>query len=140
MPTCPNDKSEAGLSLIELLIVLSIFALSASVTSAAFKNAIPKKRIHNASIEISRYFIQARGLAQLRGTPVIVSLDNNELSTNTDLERLSVHHRVQISPRRAELVIYEDGSASGLTVHLSAENFSRQVTIEKFTGRILRHE
>ena len=140
MPTCPNDKTEAGLSLVELLIALSIFALTASITSAALKSAIPKKRVHNASVEVTQYFAQARGLAMSRGSPIIVSIENNKLSTNSDLKPLLVHRKVQISPQHAELVIYEDGSANGLTVHLSAAKFIREVTVEKFTGRILRHE
>ena len=140
MPIYRKDEMQAGLTLLELLITLLIISTVAALVTFNVANMAPKNRLHQADTAVTRLLIQARNLAQTRGHPISVRIKSNNLTVDAANIDLSVHPSVEVASDVEQLVVFEDGSASGAQLRLSTNGLSREITVEPFTGRIVHHE
>jgi len=135
-----KDKMQAGLTLLEILITLLIISTVAALVTFNVANMAPKKRLHKADTAVTRLLMQARNLAQTRGQPIAVRIESNKLIVDAANIDLPVHPSVEVVSDVEQLIIFEDGSASGAQLRLSTNGLSREITVEPFTGRIVHHE
>ncbi len=138
-----NKKKEDGFTLIELIVVLFIIALSSAVI---FLNVRANTNISNK--KFISYFVRilekARTNSIVNDTKTIVVINPEKrliYILNNKKDKISIPKEVTITE---EFIIQKDnlfyiyffhnGSSSGADLNFYAKNFSKKLTVNKVTG------
>lgn len=68
------DRKQAGVTLIELMVALSVLAILATVAAPSFARFMEKSRLRGAADEMASLIASARGEAVKRGRDVTISM------------------------------------------------------------------
>lgn len=143
-----KDRRQAGFTLLELLLVLTIIGLTLTVVPPMLSNAMPTLTLRGAAQDLALAFNQARGRAITRNQTQEVRLlprqgayvagagpDPQELPKSI---RLSVEQAVPLDQVTGEQAVrfYPDGSSSGGLIGLSNQHRGYQLRIDWLTGRV----
>ena len=132
MPTLPRDH-EAGLTLVEMLLVLAILALASGLVLG--RGTPGQSRMEQARLQA--FLSDARTAAILSGEPVLVTAQQAVLSARQSGKPIATYQpngRLQDS---AAILFRPDGTSSGgrLTITDRGETFGAEVGTP--TGGIL---
>ena len=67
--------SDAGYTLLELIVVLMLMSLILGISAVYFTNSLPSNRFNAATRELAASFRQARALARIQGEKQILTFD-----------------------------------------------------------------
>lgn len=140
----------AGFTLIELMVVLAILVLCASLIPLSANRLLPGRRVAVATQRIADSIHEAQAASLAMGRPVdflvqqhalIISIPNGVdarivpqsvvLPAATTLTLLSSD-----SPSAKEFSVYPDGGTSGTTISITDGTRQGRVTISALTGRV----
>ena len=141
-----SRENAAGFSLIELLMVMTLIALAASVVPAVlFKNQ-DQTRVTSVAREIVSSLRAARTDAMARQTPVRYTLDLEAQSHQvTGRESRQLPGAVQLAATvpaafiegsRASVVFFPDGSSVGGQIEVRSGTHRKDIDIRWLTGRV----
>lgn len=136
-------RREAGFSLLELLVALTILALAMSVVSISASRRSPSFEMQRLTAEAVSLFREARLAAQTSGQPAKVSLlvETRELRAAAG-QSLAIPEGVTAglvsaaSAGPATIVFFPDGSSSGGELTFEGGDRSSSVTVDWLTSRI----
>ena len=134
-----------GFSLLELLVVLSIFAVL-SVIGTAMVLPTQKHKIDQFAGTVGSFLYDARLNAVRHGFPISVSIDDQAIFSDLAPSPIRIPDEVSLSssfareatPNNAVAVIwlYPDGSSTGGTIQIRSGKDIATITIDWFTGWI----
>ena len=139
----------AGVTLIEMIVVLALVGLIAAVAFPAVSSGLDSVRLSSASDSIVTFLNAALNRAERRQTPVeiVVSIPQNKLKlfavdTTRELEMPESVRIVRIHPvlpsgedEERSVVLYPGGSIPRFGVEVvSAKGFHRIVRVDPITG------
>lgn len=114
-----------GFTLIEMLVVLAIVALIASLEFPVIERAFGRERFRTASVGVESRLHAARSAAILRGAA-------------TRFDAGDLPQGVALDLPRAGIVFYPDGSANGGQLALTEGARRFRLAVDGDTGRIAR--
>ena len=140
-------SNQHGFTLLELLVVLAIVALSAYLMIPNFANRQDRNDITFISSEIYSQLSLARSQAIASNTPIRFSLDVKKRVFGTDMQNLSsIPEPIGIEfltglqsdavPEQGSIVFYSDGSSTGGRITLISASQKRILEIHWINGRI----
>lgn len=148
----PIEDREAGMTLVELLVVLALIAIISAVAYPDFSRPRSSAEPKTAALRIAATLRDQRALAILRNANSQVTYDA-ELRRFSTLEGRpieSIPSDISVSFEAAKrrnsntsniaLIFFPDGSSSGGTITLSSGTVEQRVTIDWLTGAILIEE
>ncbi len=129
----------SGFTLLELLLVLTILALSAAVVPPMFNAALPGVETRATLRQVVAGMQQARSLAITRNAPVALTLDrqahrfelgerHHPLPSDVSIE-VAGHEQP-----RVRLLFYPDGTSSGATIHIRRGGHRYRIELDWLTG------
>ncbi len=127
MPMSPTPTDEAGLTLLELLVVLTILALVSSLLAYRYGVAGGRESFEREITAVRQLLETARAEAVLRGRLRRVPLQ--------EIEAAAPDLRVAAAGDRRPITFLPDGTASGGMLLLAGEERSARLEIDWLTGR-----
>jgi general secretion pathway protein H len=140
-------RSDAGFSLLEMMIALAILALAVTVVGVAFGRSSIGYRFEAATQELALNLREAKARALRSGTDVALVID-----VDTRLYRLQSDQPVQLpadvnlsvvsagevmaTSRRPVISFSPDGGSTGGSITLSFEDRSTTITVDWLTGTV----
>lgn len=121
-----------GFTLIELMIVVVLLAVFASIAIPSFTQFIANNRLQGAANELRSLLIAARTDAVTKRSPVTVTENNgtwNASQGGAEVRSLSVPGSVTATPSANSFTFNADGTASAVQIALSSSNASSTYTI-----------
>ena len=146
MPTLSAGKhrnSEGGVTLIEMLVVVSLIAILAGITFPAVTSGIETLRVSAASESIVSFFNAALTRAQRRQDIVQVVILPDQRALEMRSSEAGFHRRIELpkgvailAPEEArQYILYPDGSVPKISVHIAGDRGDqRLVSIDPITG------
>ena len=142
-----TGSRQAGFSLIELLVVLSILALTAALVSPALDRALQSARLKGATRELASALRQTRGQAIHRGLPARFILDTHQRryrvgqrNARTLHQELALTMIIAKVERNSEheggIRFYPDGSSTGGRVTLNNPAGAFDIDVHWLTGQV----
>jgi general secretion pathway protein H len=132
--------AQRGFTLVELLVVLAILTLVATLFPLALNRALPERRLEAQTQALVTEVEFAKMSSAMSGTAVELFVDATGHSSRTSPSPAETATGSRITDRhgrpRASLVLYPDGSASGGRVELSEGANRRVVVVSELTGRV----
>lgn len=144
MAARPRDIQEAGFTFAELLIVLAIIALTASVLAGFVVNG-QQGRLAAAAHDVAAQLRQARTSAIIDQTHVEIRASNSRELTIAiagkveplDTNRFAMRVEPTIgAPEQDALTFYPDGGSNGGVVVVSDGDAQARVVVERMTGHV----
>ncbi|HZP79822.1 MAG TPA: GspH/FimT family pseudopilin [Pseudolabrys sp.] len=141
-----TDDSAAGYTLLELLAVMAIMALVATIAIPFLRGGTSDSlRLREAIHDVAGALRVTRANAILRDTQsvLVVDVDAHTLSSpalparhfgHDILARVKVAEPERLSPSRAGIRFYPDGSSTGGEVRLSLRGHESQICVNWLTG------
>jgi general secretion pathway protein H len=142
-------RPEAGFTLIEMLVVLAILVLTASIAMPLLSGGSDGLRLQIAASELAAAFRATRSAAILRNTETTLLIDVDRrtfrstvvapraFATGIDA-RLTFAAGVGAAPSDGGFRFFPDGSSTGGNVLLSLHGQQTRVCIDWLTGQVLR--
>lgn len=128
-------NQNAGFTLIELMVVISVLAIFVSFALPAFNNMIENNRVSSTANEFQALLMSARSDAVTRRTPVTIS--QNDSVWSTEDRQLSIPGSVEVTPNKTTITFNPDGTATESSTIFANEDESTSYTIEtKLVGLI----
>lgn len=121
-----------GFTLIELMIVVVLLAIFASIAIPSFTQFLANNRLQGAANELRSLLIAARTDAVTKRAPVTVTENSGTWSASqggADVRSLSVPGSVTATPSANSLIFNADGTASAVQIAVSSSNASSTYTI-----------
>ncbi len=121
-----------GFTLIELMIVVVLLAIFASIAIPSFTQFLANNRLQGAANELRSLLIAARTDAVTKRSPVTVTENSgtwNASQGGADVRSLSVPSSVTATPSANSLTFNADGTASAVQIAVSSSNASSTYTI-----------
>lgn len=143
-----HPRSRPGFTLIEMLVVLVVLALLASLTPPLFQAAVPSVRLKAATRDLMATIRLARDLAVSRGQTSELVIDHARgtyvvagLSREREIPGgVSIRVYSAVGGRGAQanpsIQFYEDGTSSGGVLELSAGKDFFLLEVERLRGRV----
>jgi general secretion pathway protein H len=142
-------RFSSGVTLLELMIVLVLMALIASVTIPIFGSGVSTTELRSAARELAAGLRLARGQAIAQRTEAMLELDVaarnfrvppdprvHALPTGIDL-KLFTAQRDLVSDNVGAIRFYPDGGSNGGRVTLAAGERKYDVDVDWLTGRVV---
>jgi general secretion pathway protein H len=145
MRTSATGSADArGFTLVELLVVLTILTVVASLMPLGLTRALPHRRLVAAAEDLVTELRLAQAASAMAGHALeFLVADTGEYSTREltgETAGALSHGRARVTDRfgrpRASLIVYPDGSTSGGRVELSDGAHRRIVVLSELTGRV----
>lgn len=145
-PAPTRLPSDAGISLIELLIVLAIISLAYALAMPNFFAATQSAGLRATALDMKSRLATARAAAITRNRPVavIVDLPQRRYASEVDKRWIALPADLSLSVTTARdvggrtempsLVFFPDGSSSGGKILLRKDNQSYNVSVNWLTG------
>lgn len=147
----PSRRARAGVTLIEMLIVLALIGLMTAITYPAVASGVERLRLRSAGDSVAGFFTGAMNWAERRQQAVVLVIDSsqNRLTARSEKpgfeQRLELSGGVRIAPaepdRWAEeeaprqFLIYPGGPPPAVAVTLvNSRGVSETVRIDPVTG------
>ncbi len=137
-----RPKASAGFTLIEMMIVVTLLAMFATLALPGFQTMINNNRLQTASNEIGELLEYARMEAATRSQPVTVNVGNTTWSAsqnNTTLRSVLLPEGVTARASAASIVYSARGGANAQTsiivCHDNSTTTARK-TIAERSGRV----
>ena len=145
----PSGTRNAGVTLIEMIVVLALVGLIAAIAFPAVSSGLDSVRLTSASDSIVSFLNAALNRAERRQTPVeiVVSRPENKLKffavdTTRELEMPQSIRIVRIHPvlpsgedEERSIVLYPGGAIPRFGIELaSAKGYRRIVRVDPITG------
>ncbi|MFN7055076.1 GspH/FimT family pseudopilin [Hyphomonas sp.] len=145
MTARPATTREAGFSLMELMVALTILALAMSVVSMALIRPNPGMELRRTASDVTSLFREARIRAQEENRMVRVAFlpEERRFEIAGD-EALILPERIEASllssaaAGPSAVLFLPDGSSTGGRVTLTGAGVSEDVTVDWLTSRIER--
>lgn len=146
--TSAADRSaEAGFTLLEVLVVVAILGLTASIVGTALPNTRDRVLLSSAESAVEAVLVQAQAEARRLGEPRLVEfdLDGHRIRIDNSTGSTPLPDRVEItvisarefgSSRRPVIAFLPDGTSSGGEVTLVSNTLRSTRRIDWMTGRV----
>lgn len=142
--------AEAGFTLIEMLIVVTLIAAISALLMATIGGGMDGLRLRGAAKEIVGELRHARAQAMAKGEPQTFVIDPGKRHwTGTEGRSGELHKNLsvvfvgarELQPRRGEgaIVFFEDGASSGGRIQLRQGNAAWNIDVAWLTGEIGLH-
>jgi general secretion pathway protein H len=137
--------SEAGFTLVELLVVLAIMGVLIGLALPAFDRALTGTQTRHQAREVAALLREARSHAIRDDATVAVTLDIGDRSLIAPGGRHRVPKRVglrlltgttEVSRGEARILFYGDGTSTGGRLRLFDDRGHVDVLIDWITGRV----
>ena len=140
--------SDAGFTLVELLVVLTVLALALAVIPPSLSGAIDSARFRNAQRDLVSSLRHARSLAvnsqqaaaldiNVKQATIRVGDRQRELYIPDDVAlTLVTAQREQLSEYEGAIRFYPDGSSTGGQVRFRREDKTWSIDVDWLTGRV----
>jgi general secretion pathway protein H len=142
-----RSSRQAGFSLLELLVALTILALALSVVSLSASRRSPAFEVRRVSGETVSLLREARLTARSSGRPVRIAFDPEAREVRrAGADPLVVPQGVELSLVSAAsagpsaIVFFPDGSSSGGAFTFEGAGRKAEVTVDWLTSRVERLE
>lgn len=138
--------SEAGLTLLELLVVLALMAGLIHLSAPSISGLLPKATFRTSVTELASEFRSVRASAMLSNVERSLWIDLDERAywsdINSTYRALPAGVTIELygtddageTPRRARFRFRADGSASGGSVRLQLKDHSARVLVDWLSG------
>jgi general secretion pathway protein H len=145
-PAQTRLPSDAGISLIELLVVLAIISLAYTIAMPNLFTATPSTGLRATALDMKSRLAAARAAAIARSRPValIVDLPRRRYASEADGRWIALPDNLSLSVTTARdiggrtevprLVFFPDGSSSGGKIQLRKDHQSYNVSVNWLTG------
>ncbi|WP_069861978.1 GspH/FimT family pseudopilin [Pseudomonas citronellolis] len=110
-----RPQKMAGFTLIELMIVVVLLAIFASIAMPAMQGLITSNRLENASNDVSGLLEYARMEAATRGTAITVNFNGDTLTVrqgNTPLRQITLSTDINLQLSADDIQYNATGAAS----------------------------
>lgn len=145
--TLPARRSEAGFSLLEIMVSLAILALAVTLVGVAFGRSSVGFRFDAAAQELALNLreAQARALRSGKDVALVIDVDLRQFRLQNDLpvqlpENVTLNvtsaGEVMASSRRPVISFAPDGSSTGGSITLTLEDRSTTISIDWLTGAV----
>jgi general secretion pathway protein H len=142
-----NSNSEAGFSLIEMLVVVAILALTATLAAPLLSQGSGNVRLQTASSELATGFRLTRSAAIMRNkeTTLVIDVEHRTFhspafparSFAQDIEaKLTFASGVRSSSSDGGFQFFPDGSSTGGDVILSLHGKQTKLCVDWLTGEV----
>ncbi|MFQ5765781.1 MAG: GspH/FimT family pseudopilin [Rhodospirillales bacterium] len=140
-------RSEAGFTVIELIVVLALLALAYALVAPSITAVFDRPRLDNAARNVAGSLREARALAieTFRDTRFVVAPDRRSwqsgertgvVAEGIDLSLERPASRDKGAKEAKEIVFFPDGSSTGGRVLLRRGERIRVIAVEWLTGRV----
>lgn len=137
----PLMKSRRGVSMLELVVVITIIGVVASATASKFHLVMMQQRVQRAATVMQNDLEGAFAIATRNRLPIEISWDSTRLQMNVTDRSGTTHYRKTalsgseygltagtVSFSRSPVEVYPNGLAnSTLTITISASNATKSV-------------
>lgn len=143
-----DHSHQAGFTLVEMLAVLVIVALTAGAISMLYRSPSSDAQLKTASLMAASRLRDIRSGAMISGTDRLAVIDvvrksiefSNGISPLTfprsiDLDVMSADSE-RVSPSAAGIRFFPNGSSTGGTVNLRSRDKAYEIRVNWLTGRV----
>lgn len=143
-----HTKNDRGYSLLEMLVVLTIIALIAALTPAAYRNIRPGVELRSTSGEVAALLRKARSNAILTGrdTVVVFDLDQNVAAFGNEETSLTWSGAIKVTAiiaeservdgNRGNIRFFGNGGSTGGKLHLQTSKMAYDVSVDWLLGTV----
>ena len=153
LPSCPvrntaSRSASAGVTLLELLIVLSIMAIIAALVLPTFGNGVSSSELKGSAREVAAAlrFARSEALATRQETRVVLDLEGRTFAIDhggrprtlprlVELKLFSAQSDL-VSDKVGAIRFFPDGGSNGGRVTLAAGLRKYDIDIDWLTGRV----
>jgi general secretion pathway protein H len=147
MPRTLATGREAGFTLLELMVVMAILVMVATLLPMAFDRALPGRRVDTTAERVVSMVREARGSSMLSGRPIRLQLQEHDLVARDAATSAAIGKPVSFPSSTAvslmdldgrvvpALVVYPDGSAQAVRFNVEDSGHQQAVLISALTGR-----
>ena len=144
--TGSHDRN--GFTLVELLVVITIFAVASVIAIPAIKSSLPGVQVRKAAREAVSVMREARGAAILLNTEIrfVLSTENNKYEVEGTPTRGNWDARLQIrlitadieriDEQTAAIRFFPDGTSTGGKILIANGSIRSTVEVDWLTGRV----
>ena len=118
----PRRNREAGFTIIEMVVVLTLLAFAYALAAPAISIWFDGPRLDNAVAQVITSLREARARA-------ITTSRENVFTLSADEDGITYS-------QSGDLTFFTDGSSSGARITLKSDKQSRAITIDWLTGKI----
>lgn len=138
----------AGFTLLELMVVMAILVMIATLFPVALDRTLPSRRVSAGCEQLVSTIHEAEGSSLLSGKTITLALQDHELltrdaSTGISLGRalpFAAATRIRLTDQQgrplSRLLLYPDGSAQAGRFELEDDSHQGAVAISPLTGRV----
>ena len=147
MPRTLATGKEAGFTLLELMVVMAILVLMATLLPMVLDRALPGRRVDTTAERVVSMVREARGSSMLSGKPVKLTLQEHDLVAQDVSTLATLGHPLTFSSSTTvslldldgrpapALVVYPDGSAQAVRFNVEDSGHQKGVLVSALTGR-----
>jgi general secretion pathway protein H len=147
MPRTLATGRDAGFTLLELMVVMAILVMVATLLPMALDRALPGHRVATTAERVVSMVREARGSSMLSGKPIRLAVQEHDLvaqdaTTSATIGRpLNFPSSTTVSltdldgRAAAALVVYPDGSAQAVRFNVEDGGRRKAVLVSALTGR-----
>ena len=147
VPPVPVTRTQRGVSLIEMLLVIALIAVASLLAASAFTGGLKGMQLRSAAKEVSTQLRYTRTRAIASGQPQRFSIDpqahawqapNGRTGTIPDSLGIVFTGAREVQPTRGEgaIVFFPDGAATGGRIRLTLQRASWDIDVAWLTGEV----
>lgn len=148
MPRISGAGRCAGFTLLELMVVIAILVMIATLFPMALDRALPGRRVSAGCEQLVSTIHEAEGSSLVSGKPLTLALQDHQLTTRDPSTGVSLGHALpfaaathihltdQAGRPLSGLMLYPDGSAQAGRFELEDGGHRAAVAISPLTGRV----
>ena len=138
--------SKKGFTLIELIVVVFLIALSASLV---FINVRINRSLNSDELFLNKFIemlneARINSIVENRNKVVIIDGDKRVIKIENSKKKLKIPQSITISAQKIisednlhKIIFFSDGSSSGAELEILGKNFKKDVIIQKFNPKVI---